>query len=192
MITLAVTVSFSYLKIAFSKLSLGKYYCLHKKPSFHVFIECLQIFLSYKYLCTNFSKVKLKSSTLFRSSHRKISFLKVAGLQVIKKVLQHKHFLVNIAKFLRWRILKNICERLFLHFWKVFCKNFFGPIFFSDRSLAKGNFDETKMVTCIVKDCSNDWSLNKNVFYHKIPGEEGKDLKKAWLKTTARPVLRKA
>ena len=33
----------------------------------------------------------------------------------IKKRLQHKCFLVNIAKFLSTPILKNICERLLLY-----------------------------------------------------------------------------
>ena len=45
-------------------------------------------------------------------------FNKVAAIQasnVIKKRLQHSYFAVNIAKFLRASILKNICERLFLH-----------------------------------------------------------------------------
>ena len=43
---------------------------------------------------------------------------KVAGLQAynfIKKRLQHKSFLVNIGKFLRAPILKNIWERLLLN-----------------------------------------------------------------------------
>ena len=48
-------------------------------------------------------------------------FLKqVTGLQVynfIKKRLQHRCFPVNIAKFLRTPILKNICERLLLKFY---------------------------------------------------------------------------
>ena len=42
---------------------------------------------------------------------------KNAGLQAcnfIKKRLQHRCFLVNIAKFLRTPILKNICEQLVL------------------------------------------------------------------------------
>ena len=42
-------------------------------------------------------------------------FNKIAGLETcdfIKKGLQHSCFPVNIAKFLRTPILKNICERL--------------------------------------------------------------------------------
>ena len=53
-------------------------------------------------------------------------FNKVAGLQAsnfIKKRPQQRYFLVNITKSLRTPILKNICERLLLHFWKVFCEN---------------------------------------------------------------------
>ena len=41
-------------------------------------------------------------------------------LQLIKKRLQHKSFPVNIAKFLRIHIWKNICEQLLLHIWKGF------------------------------------------------------------------------
>ena len=44
-------------------------------------------------------------------------FNKNAGLQVcniIENRLQHRCFLVNIAKFLRTHILKNICEQLLL------------------------------------------------------------------------------
>ena len=37
-----------------------------------------------------------------------------------------------------------------------------------------GTFDETKLVTCRVKGCSNQSRLNKNVVCHKIPGEERK------------------
>ena len=40
-------------------------------------------------------------------------FNKVAGLQALKR-LQHRRFTLNIAKFLRTLILKNICKRLLL------------------------------------------------------------------------------
>ena len=46
-------------------------------------------------------------------------FLINAGLQswnFIKKRLQHRCFSVNIGKFLRTPVLKNICERLFERF----------------------------------------------------------------------------
>ena len=122
---------------------------------FHVFIYYrmfLQIFLFYKFFCTNISQVELEilrnSSTIFRSSHWRCSikkavlkhfviftgkhlcwglfFNKVAGHQscnFIKKRLQHRYFLVNIRKFIRRPILKNISKRL--HCWKVFCENVF-------------------------------------------------------------------
>ena len=38
---------------------------------------------------------------------------------------------------------------------------------FSDYSLAKGTFDETKMATCCVKGCSSRSKLNKNISYCK-------------------------
>ena len=48
-----------------------------------------------------------------------VSFNKIVvlqGLQLIKMRLQHRCFPVNIAKFLRAPILKNIYDRLFLVF----------------------------------------------------------------------------
>ena len=109
--------------------------------------ECL-----YKSFCfinssvpSNICQVELKilrnSSTIFRSSHRRIHkkailkhrktvlgslFNKVAGHQAsnfIKKRIQHRYFLVNIGKFVRTPILENIWE--WLHFWKGFCENIF-------------------------------------------------------------------
>ena len=56
-------------------------------------------------------KTILKKPSLIRVN-------KVAGPQpckFIKKRLQHKCFPVNIAKFVRTPILKNICERLLLN-----------------------------------------------------------------------------
>ena len=63
-------VLFSFLKMAFSNLSLAKYHCLYKKlclqylqfPLFHVFNyyrTSLQIFLFYKFFCTNLFQVEL-------------------------------------------------------------------------------------------------------------------------------------
>ena len=130
---------------------------------FHAFIyysTSLQIFLFYKFFCTNIS-------TIFRRSHHKCSiksycqtfviftgkhlwwglfFNKVEGHQTcgfITKGLQHRYFLVNFGKFIKAPILKNISERL--HFWKVFCENIF-----SDQNLAKGTFDDLlhKRMTC--------------------------------------------
>ena len=65
---------------------------------------------------------------IFTSSHQRCS-IKKAVLKItqysqenafspanfIEKRIQHRYFPVNIAKFLRTPILKNICERLFLH-----------------------------------------------------------------------------
>ena len=55
-----------------------------------------------------------------------VFFNKVADLlvcNIIKKILQHRCFLVNIAKSLKALILKIICERLLLSL-EVFCKDF--------------------------------------------------------------------
>ena len=122
---------------------------------FHVFVyyrKSLQIFLFYKFFCTNISQVELEilrnSSTIFRSSHWRCSikkailkhfviftgkylcwglfFNKVAGHEAcnfIKKRLQHRYFLAKNEKFIRRPILKNICERL--RFWKAFWENVF-------------------------------------------------------------------
>ena len=59
-------------------------------------------------------------------------------------------------------------------------------------NLAKGTFGETKMITCCVKGFSSQSRLSKNVFYHKIPGQERKDIRNAWIRAIARPVLPKA
>ena len=147
---------------------------------FHVSIyyrTSLQIFLFYKFFCTNISQVELEilrnSSTIFRSSHRRCSikkailkhfviftgkhlcwglfFNKVAGHQAcdfIKKRLQHRYFLAKIGRFIRTPILKKICERL--HFWKVFCENVFQ---------IKTQQNELLMICC-VKGCSNQPRLN--------------------------------
>ena len=47
------------------------------------------------------------------------------------------------------------------------------------------------MVTCCVEGCSNQSGLNKNVFYHKIPGQDQKDVRDAWIRRISRPVLHK-
>ena len=165
---------------------------------FQVFIyyrTSLQIFLFCKFFCKNISQVELESlgnsSTIFRSSHWRCStkkailghfviftgkhlcwglfFTKVAGHQAcnfVKKRLQHRYFLANIRKFIRRPILKNICKRL--HFWKVFNENVFQI----------RNQQKKLLMTCCVKDCSNQSKLNKNVSCNKVLGEEIKFLKK--------------
>ena len=45
---------------------------------------------------------------------------------------------------------------------------------------------------CTVKSCSNKSRSNKNVSHHKIPGQERKNLRDAWIRAIARPVLPKA
>ena len=93
-----------------------------------------------------------------------VFFINVAGLQAadcIKKGLQHRYFLVNIGKFIRTPILKNIYERLLLSFWKLFCKNILQIL----------NFHKTKM-----KGCSNPSRLNKNVSHRKVLCQDSRRL----------------
>ena len=45
---------------------------------------------------------------------------KIAGLNFIKKRLQHRCFLLNIAIFLRTPIVKNICQRQHLIFYNSY------------------------------------------------------------------------
>ena len=59
----------------------------------------------------------------------------------------------------RTPILKNMCERLLLDFWKVYCKKIF-QIITKQRELL--------MIICCMKVCSNMSKLNKNISYHKI------------------------
>ena len=66
-------------------------------------------------------KAVLENLAIFtgKDLRQSLFFHKNAGLQVcnfIEKRLLHRCFPVNIAKFLRTSIFKNICERLFEHF----------------------------------------------------------------------------
>ena len=76
--------------------------------------------------CTNFLKQQkqppevfrkkgvLKIFAIFTRKHLCWSFFGVFEGNFIKKKLQHRYFAVNITKFLRTPILKNIWERLHL------------------------------------------------------------------------------
>ena len=73
---------------------------------------------------------------------------------------------------------------------KSFSKNLFGVNFlhpydsdklYSGHSFAKGTFDETKLFTCCVKVFSNQSRSNKNLSYHKIPDQERKKTRDAWI-----------
>ena len=72
------------------------------------------------HLRCSLTKGVFKNLAIFTGKHLccvRISFYKVAGLKAcifIKKRIQHRCFLVNIAKFLRIPILKKVCKRLLL------------------------------------------------------------------------------
>ena len=101
---------------------------LHKYfSSWEILINHLTIFRSSHRRCF-IKKTILKHVMTITGKHlcRRLFFNKVAGHQVcnfIKRRLQHRYFLVNIRKFVRRTILKNISKRL--HCWKVFCENVF-------------------------------------------------------------------
>ena len=68
-----------------------------------------------------FNRDVLESLVMFtrKTPVLELLFNIVVGLEdynCITKRFQHKYFLVNIVKFLRTAILKNICERLLLYF----------------------------------------------------------------------------
>ena len=57
-------------------------------------------------------------------------------IKLTKKTLQHRRFPVNIAKFLRTSLLKNICERLLLSTVKTFkALSFFTPPFQASHTI---------------------------------------------------------
>ena len=125
-------------------------------------ISSLQIFHLYEFFFTNNSQIweiLRNYYTIFRSSHRRCSIKKailkhfviftgkhlcrslfvkkVAGRHAcnfIKKTLQHRYCLVNIRKFIRRTILKNISKQL--HCWKVF----YQKIFHIKSELSKRNY----------------------------------------------------
>ena len=89
-----------------------------------------------KYLASNKMSEKNKEQVFF-----KILLNKNAGLKswnVSKKRLQHRCNPVNIAKFLRTTVLKNICERLFERFAK------WASNITSNRGSAEDTFSKTK------------------------------------------------
>ena len=73
------------------------------------------------------------------------------GFQVFKKRVQQRCFLVNFAKFLRTRILKNICKRLLLKLENVSTLNGF---------FWKSEYFTNFLFPCIIKEW-NELSLER-------------------------------
>ena len=122
----------------------------------------LQIFLFYKFFCTNISQVELEilrnSSTIFRSSHWRCSIKKLFSnilwysqkntcvgvsflikLQIIRPVtllkrLQYWYFLANIWKCIRRPIFEELLRKA--AFLEVLWERF------SDQKLPKGTIDD--------------------------------------------------
>ena len=98
-------------------------YVLHNKFSMIMFYDKKILSLNFKSsrlqmffkigVLKNFCNIHMKAPVL------DAPFNKVAGLELcnfIKKILQHRCFPANIAKFLRTPILNNICEQVLLYF----------------------------------------------------------------------------
>ena len=86
-------------------------------------INVLSLRHFFSWECTNFLKQQKQPPEVFRKKDvlknfaiftRKHLCWSLFGVNFIKKRLQHRYFLVNITKFLRTPILKNIWERLHL------------------------------------------------------------------------------
>ena len=96
------------------------------------------------------------------AGHQSCNFIKA----LIKKRLEHRYFLWlsgNLQQHLIWRTFANGCIG------KLFVRTFFRS------ELSKGN-----LFTSSVKGCSNYSRLNENISYHKVLGEERKDLILIW------------
>ena len=145
--------------------------CLHLLHNIFTNLSPLWILL-YKYFSS--WEILRNYSTIFRSSHRRCSikktilkhfviftgkhlcrglhFNKVPGHQscnFIKRRHQHRYFLVNIMKFIRRSILKNISKRL--HCVQVFCEN----VFQIRSELSKRNY--WWLAVWQVAQISQDW-----------------------------------
>ena len=68
----------------------------------------------------------------------------------IKKTLQHRCFSVNIANVLRTRIMKNICEKLFL---KKLVASVLALLLNADYLLTGYELITKKIDSCYLKKC---------------------------------------
>ena len=91
-----------------------------------------------------YKKAALKTFVIFRGKNLcwSLFFNKSAVSQswnFIKKWLQHRCFPVNIAKFLRTPVVKNICERMFNRFstWINNIRNIWNEYFFEKTKQQK-------------------------------------------------------
>ena len=82
---------------------------------YHKLKKCVNSRSSH--LMCSIEKAALKNFAIFTGKHS--FFNRIAGFKTcnfLKMRLQHRRFLVNIAKFLRTLILMKICEQLLLQF----------------------------------------------------------------------------
>ena len=101
-------VLFPSLKMAFSKLCLAKYHCLHKKTMFtgtsiywfHVFNYykmSLQVFFFYKFFCTNLSQAELR----WCYTKRFIYYIRFVWLLFSFKISSYKSEVIEPLNFLK-------------------------------------------------------------------------------------------
>ena len=107
----------------------------------------------------------LKNFAIFKEEHLCWSLFlnKSAGLRSfspIKKRLLHRFFPVNIVKYLRRFVLKNICERLFERF-PTWANNVTSNIGIEEDILWKTKQNKNSKKTCLFKD-----ALDHFVFFY--------------------------
>ena len=123
-LTLLITFSFEL-----SHLNSNKFHRSFITSSYMLETESLKHFLLHIHFCSisksshqrcSINKAVLKNFVIFtrKSLCWSLIFNKVASVRpatLVKKRFHHRCFPVNIAKFLRTLILKNICKRLHLN-----------------------------------------------------------------------------
>ena len=98
---------------------------------------------------------------MLESLYNKVAVLQPSNF--LKERLQHKFFPVNIAKFLKTPILKNICERLLL----------LTVIFTQENNHMQRCFDLPgpklhKKLTCVILVPSPQTTFHRNVIYNFV------------------------
>ena len=91
--------------------------CLLLKLSefFNVLLSEVRLMLYFNPLLSRILWILLQANRKYwNMNHQRCSINEAFLKKLFKKLSQHRCFPVNIAKILRARILKNICERLLL------------------------------------------------------------------------------
>ena len=93
------------------RIKINKDACIGKTHNVRIFFGMFFLMSSENLIRSSQQRCSIKKVSC--NIHRKtLIFCSLKVCNFIKKRLQHRRFPVNIAKFLRAPILKNICERL--------------------------------------------------------------------------------